>query len=497
MDIQFDYKKEDVKGTLKITIPVEKLKEKYDEVYKKYAPKIKLKGFRPGKAPRRLVELQYGETIKYEALKEMIQDTYKQFLEKEKINPISEPEVDVSDKDLKFDEDLVLTFTFDLPPEVELTDIESIEVKQDQFEVTDEDVAKELEAYQQQHAMLEEKDGIAEDSDYVTIDFVAKDEEGNEIYNFQDRFVIIGEDYLKLDIDNELKGLKKGDEKEFIKEYQKDYKDPKLAGKKVNYKVSVKEVKTKKIPELNDDFAKDYSEFQTLDEWKQEIKKQLEIYGEQYMKKVVLDRAFDKIIADSKILIPESIINYSSNRYLDNYMQSANMNEQLFEKILSASGKTKDDFKFLILPSVEKDIKKELILDEVVKKYEIKVSNEDFDKFIKEEAEKAGKSEEEVKAIVMDPKNKKYYEDHIAFQKANDFIFDKVKKTKGKKYKISDIDKLEKEKAEAEDKRFKEREELLKKQKEENLKVDTNDKVEDKVENKKENNDINEENNEQ
>lgn len=483
MDIQFDYKKDGVKGSLKIIIPVERLKEKYEEIYKKYFPRIRLKGFRPGKAPRRLIELQYGESIKYETLKELISDSYKQFLEKENINPISEPQVDVSDKKLKFEEDLVLTYTFDLPPEIELTEIENIEVEERVFEVTENDIEKELKAYQQQHAMLEEKDGVVEEKDYVTIDFIVKGENGEEIYNFNDRFVIIGEDYLKFGIDEDLKGMRKNEEKEFIKEYPENYSDSKLAGKKVSFKVKVKEIKVKKIPELNDDFAKDYSEFKTLEEWKAEIKKQLEIYANKYKEKLVLNEAFDKIIEKSKILIPETLINYSSNRYIDNYMQNTNMNENIFDKLLKASGKTRDDFKFLIRPSVVKDLKKELILEEIIKKYEIKVTEDDMNNFIKEEAEKSGKPEEEIREIVLKPENKKYYEHHIAIKKANRLIYEKIKKVEGNKYSISDIDNIEKERAEREDKQFKERESLLNKKKEITEEFDNSEKIGNNVKN--------------
>lgn len=457
MSFEYKFEKDGVKGKIILTISKELLKSEYEKILNDYMPKIQIKGFRPGKAPRSLVESRYGETLKFETFKDIVSKKYEEILNKEKITPVNEPKVDFDNKNLDFDKDINITYTFELPAEAKICDIKDISIIYDRFEVSEDDIMDELKAYQKNYSTLEVKNVPSSKGDYININLQLFDEDGNKIKELVEQTLIIGDNFLRLNIDDELVGLKKGDSKEIIKDYSKTKDnsdlDELVKGKKVKIIFSVNEVKERKYPEIDDNFAKDYSAFSSLEEWKNEIKNQLKDYALNFEKSYNLRKIYEEIIKKSEFLIPETYINYGINRAFESYKRQFNISDEVFDKLIGLSGKEKEGFIYSFRPSTIKDIQIELIQLEYLKKISPQVSKEDIEKFIEEEAIKTKKSKEEINKEVN--KHKENVEFFIKLRKIEDYLLENVQKKEGKVYFVKDINKLIEERNKEEDEKTK------------------------------------------
>jgi|GEM_PF-2182723 trigger factor len=453
MNLNYQYQKEGVNGKITLTINKGEFLEKYEKILNEYLPKIQIKGFRPGKAPKTLVEAKYGNSLKYETFKELISESYNEILKKENITPINEPEVDFDNKELDLNKDINVTCKFELPAEAKICDLKEIKISYDKFEVSEKDVENELKAYQKNYSTLELKETPSSNGDYININLQIFDENNNKIKELPEYTLIIGDNFLKLNIDEDLINLKKGDKKEIIKDYTNadNNIDNEFKGKKVKIVLSVNEVKERKYPELDDNFAKDYSEFQTLNDWKNEIKAQLERYAKDFEKNYNLRKIYDAIIEKSEFLIPETYIKIGINRAFESYKKQFNITDDVFNKLLNLSGREKEGFIYSFRPSTIKDIQIELIQLEFLKKIEPKVDENDYKEFIKEEALKTKKSSEEIEKEVN--KYKRDVEFFIKLRKIENYLLENVSKVEGKTYHLEDINKLIEERNKEEDKK--------------------------------------------
>ncbi len=460
MATNYNYTKEGVVGKINLTIGVEDLNNKYNEIFKEYAPKMNLKGFRQGKAPRALVEKKFGPSIKADALNKLIGQEYERILKEEKINPISEPSVDLAnEEDIDFDKDVTVDFSFELPPEVEIVDLKEVKVKKDEFEVEEKDIEEQIKKFQEKYATLDVKDGKAEKEDYITVDIEITDDEGNEFKKIEDRVLILGHDYLNYEIDDDLIGLSKGDEKTIEKNYEDDFKNEEVAGKKLTFKINAKEVKGRKLADVTDEFVKDVSQYETVEEWKESIKEQLEKAAKGYQIKHMLDKIYDQVIENSKFEIPETFINYGLEQNIAQFKQQFGGNDAMFEQMLQVSNKSLDDFKFMIRPSVERDIKIELFKAELMKEKgdDIKVGDDEINDYINEESIRTGQPKDAIEKQVNEHKQNVIH--FLKMRALDEIIVELVNSTKGKKYKYSEIEELEKEKQAKADEKTKKREE--------------------------------------
>ncbi|MCX8058154.1 MAG: trigger factor [Spirochaetes bacterium] len=457
MSLDYKFEKEGIKGKINLTITKEYLKTEYEKTLQNYIPKIQIKGFRPGKAPRSLIEAKYGESIKFETFKEIVSKEYEEILKKENINPINEPYIDFDNKELDFNKDIKITYNFELPAEAKICELSEVIINYDNFNVSNEDVMDELKAYQKNYSTLEIKDNQSSKGDYININLQIFDSEGNKIKELTEQTIIIGDNFLKLNIDDELIGLKKGDKKEIIKDYTKinenEIIENDVKNKKVKINISINEVKERKYPEIDDNFAKDYSAFNTIEEWKQEIKNQLTEYAKNFERSHNLRKIYDEIIKKSEFLIPETYINFGIKRAFDSYKKQFNISDEVFEKLIGLSGKEKEGFLYSFRPSTIKDIQIELIQLEYLKKLNPQVTKEDIDKFVEEETIRTKKSKDEIYKEVN--KHKENVEFFIKLRKIEDYFINNVTKKEGKKYFIKDINKIIEEKNKEEDEKTK------------------------------------------
>lgn len=445
MACKIDYVQDKAKGTIKITVPTEMLSEQYGKVLKDNLPKIRLKGFRPGHAPVQMIEKMYGRQFKIDSLNSIISEEYKKYIEENKVPVISEPSVDISDKELSFDKDIDVTFTVELTPFCEPGDVTTVTADRIEVRVNDKDVDDELNKYRKQRGTLEPKDGPAEKDDYVDAEIKGFDETG-AVLKTLDRMVRIGEDLNGLKLDDDLTGMKKGDKKEIVREFGDDIAISEFKGKKVRIELDIHEVKGSKLPELNDEFAKGFGQYDTLDAFKAELRKKLDQYAKDYERKHNLDSVYDKLIGISDIDIPPSMLAAQAERMIDIYARNLyGMNRQGLESILKATNSDIGKFKEAITPSVRKDLQVEVLLGKIIDKNAIAATEEDIAAFYVDEAGKTGKTVDEVKNDIAEKKLEENISYFIKMRKAEDYLLNSAKKGKTRKLDMDKLAEFEKE----------------------------------------------------
>jgi len=303
----FEFTKEKTKGILKVTIPLNDIEEKYRMILKENLPKIKMKGFRPGHVPLNMIEKQFGQQFKLDALNDILSNEYKSYLDKENITPISQAHIDFEEKDIDFNKDVNVTLTFDLPPNIKLGDISTVMTERVEIEVTDKDIDLELDNLKRQYSTMEEVDSEIKNDDYVDVTIKAFNQ-NDEFLRTIDRTIKIGENLSKLNLDDHLLSLKKGDTKKFEVEYKDDVVFSEFKNNKIKYEATINSVKIQKLPELDDNFIKEKTKSQNLEEYKKEIETRLRKYAQSFAKNYNLAFIYDKIRSISSIEIPDSLI---------------------------------------------------------------------------------------------------------------------------------------------------------------------------------------------
>lgn len=442
----FQFSKEKTKGTLKVTVPISDIEQVYQQKIKENLPKIKIKGFRPGHVPLNIVEKHYGQQFKFDALNDILSNEYKAYIDKENITPISQAHIDFDEKELDFTKDVNVTLTFDLPPYANLGDITKVKTDRITIKVDEKDVEEELEAFRKRYSNLEEVDEEIKKDYFVDITAKTYDENGQFIRTI-DRMIKIGENLSKLNIDDNLLKHKKGETVTFEVAYDDSVIFSEFKNKKIKYEVIINNVKVSKLPELTDEFIKEKTGFNSVDEFKKDIEKRLKKYAESFAKNYNLNLIYKKIKEISEIEIPSSLIEENVERTIDNYAANTyGMKREQLEQILKATKSSMDEFKNNVRPSVIKDIERELILETIIKEKDIKVTDQMWDELKKELSEEISdksKLDEEIE------KRKENYEYYLKRKAAEDYILNNTQVGKTKNYEFKDIatltEELEKE----------------------------------------------------
>src|SRR2546426_11650522 len=258
-----------------LEIPAEEVQKAAEKVARDFARIARIPGFRPGKAPVSLIRRRFAEDIKGEVVQSLVPERVEKAVAEQKLTPVSQPQVDKLD----FNEGQPLKFraVFEVLPEFELGDYKNLELEMPTMDVTDEDVAKTLEEMRERAATFAPLEGRAiQDGDFAQVKLLGTPEGGGDPLQADSVLCHIGAEETMEPFNANLKGASAGEHKNFDVDYPTDYPDPKLAGKKYHYAVEVLGIKTKKLPELNDDFAKDVSDAATLDELKKKVSAGLE-----------------------------------------------------------------------------------------------------------------------------------------------------------------------------------------------------------------------------
>lgn len=378
-------KQENSKVVLEFTMSKEDFEKALDKAFTKNAKYFKVPGFRNGKVPRNIVEKMYGEGVLYESV---IEDTvdlaYADAIEANNLEVVSKPELDI--KQIGKGKEFIYTVTFYVKPEATVKEYKGLEVEKFSTRVTKKDVEKELEVARDKNArIVSVDDRDLKDGDISTIDFEGFVDgvafEGGKAENFE---LTIGSGQFIPGFEDQLIGMKIGEEREINVKFPDEYHADNLAGKDAMFKVKLISIKAKILPELDDEFAKDVSEFETLEEYKKDLEKKLKSQKETEAKMQKENKALEKLVENTEVNIPEAMIDSEVEKMVEQF--SANLSYQglTIEKYCEYMGSTLEDFKTNLRPNAKRDVTLKLAIEYIAKVEDIKVEEQDIDKKVED-----------------------------------------------------------------------------------------------------------------
>lgn len=413
---------------LTIEVPAAEFEAAIQEAYLKNKKRISLPGFRKGKVPRMMIEKMYGEGFFYEdAANAVIPKAYEKAAMESEIEIVSRPEINV--EQIGKGKDFIFTATVAVKPEVTLGQYKGLEYDEKPVEVTDEDLEQELKKVQEQNARtITVEDRAIANGDIAVIDFTGSvDGEEFEGGKGEDYELVIGSHSFIDTFEDQLIGKNTGDEVEVNVTFPEDYQAADLAGKPALFKVVIKAIKTKEVPELDDEFASDVSDFDTLDEYKEDLKKTiLEKKKEKAAKTAKENALVDKVIENAQMDIPEPMIELEVRQMADEFAQRMQMQGLSMEQYMQYTGLTSEKLLEEMKPNAEKKIKTRLVLEAVVDAEKIEVSAEELEAEYKKLADMYQMEVDKVKEI-MGTAGEENMKKDIAVQKAVDVIADSAK----------------------------------------------------------------------
>lgn len=416
---------------LEITVEAEKFENAMKKVYFQNAKYFNIPGFRKGKAPMNIVEKYYGAQIFYEdAFNEVATEAYEEALTENKIDVVSRPEVDIAQ--MEKGKDLIFTAVVQTKPEVKLGKYKGIEIQKIEYKVDKKDVDHELEHMQEHNSRLVTVDDRPlENGDTATIDFEGfVDGVAFEGGKAEGHELEIGSGTFIPGFEEQLIGMELENEKEIKVTFPKEYFSKDLAGKDATFKVKLHDIKKKELPELDDEFAKDVSEFDTLEELKKSIKEKLTKNKEQREKYETEEAALKAVCEDSKLDIPSGMIELEIDNMLKDFEQRLAYQGLNLEQYLKMIGRTEEEMRKEYEPQAIEAIKSRLVLEAIMKAEKIEASEEEIKAKMEEMAKSYGKDVEE---LSKNENLKNYLAEGIKSEKALEFIVNNAKVTEKKK----------------------------------------------------------------
>lgn len=414
------------KNMVKLTIEssVEEFEAAIEKAYLKNRGKLNVQGFRKGKAPRSIIEKMYGAGVFFEdAANLIIPDAYEKAAEESGLDIVSRPEIDVVQ--IEKGKPFIFTAEIAVKPEVTLGTYKGIEVEKTATQVTEEDINAELDKVRNQNSRtITVEDRPVKDGDMTVIDFEGFVDgvpfEGGKGENYS---LTIGSHSFIDTFEEQLIGKNIGEEVEVNVTFPEPYQAADLAGKPALFKVTVKEIKEKELPALDDDFAQDVSEFDTLEEYKADLKKTLLENKEKDAKRVKEDTLVDKIIENATMEIPDAMIDTQARQIVDEFAQRMQMQGLTMEQYMQYTGMNVNQLLEQTKPQAVKRIQSRLVLETIVKEENITISDEDFDKELTDMAANYQMEVDKLKELIGE-KEKEQIRMDMAVQKAVDFVLE-------------------------------------------------------------------------
>ena len=412
---------------LTIEVPAEEFDAAIKNAYNKNKNKFSIPGFRKGKAPLAMLEKMYGAGIFYEdAANEVIDASYPKAAEESKEEIVSTPEIKVTQ--IEKGKAFIYEATVALKPEVTLGEYKGVEVKKAEAVVTDEDVENELTAARKKNGrLIDVEDGAIEDGDNTIIDFTGYiDDKTFDGGAGTDYPLVIGSHSFIEGFEDQLIGKKKGETCDVNVTFPAEYHADELAGKPAKFVVTIKEVKRNELPELNDEFASEVSDFDTLDEYKADIRKKLQEKKEQDAKVENENNVIEKVVENAQMELPQPMVDTQAREMVENYarrLQSQGLNINDYMKY---TGMTPEKLMEQMRPEAEKRIKTRLVLEKVVEVENVEVSDEKLDEQINEIAASYKLEGAKLKEM-MGEREKEQIREDLKVQAAIDLLVEQAK----------------------------------------------------------------------
>lgn len=416
-------------NTAKLTIEVEasEFDKAIQKAYQKNKNKFNVPGFRKGKVPYAMVEKMYGAAVFYEdAANEVIPEAYAKAAEECELEIVARPEINVVQ--IEKGKPFIFEAEVTTKPDVKLGKYKGIKVEKADTTVTEEEVNAELDKIKEQNARLVAADDKAvEDGDQTTIDFEGfVDGVAFEGGKGEDYPLTIGSHSFIDTFEEQLIGKKVGEEVEVNVTFPEEYQVKELAGKPAMFKVTIKEIKVKEYPELDDDFAQDVSEFDTLEEYKADIKKNLEEKKEKDAESEKESQVIEAIVKDSEMDIPEKMIEAQAQQMVEEFAQNIAMQGISFEQYMQFTGSTVDQITEQVRPQAQARVESSLVLEAVVKAEKIEATDDELKEEIKGMAERYNMEEDKVSELLSDVDKENLKKD-ICARKAAKLVVDAAK----------------------------------------------------------------------
>ena len=388
--------------------------------------RISLPGFRKGKVPRHMVEKMYGVEIFYDdAVNDLISKEYPKAAKESGLEIVSRPSVDV--EQLEKGKNFIFIAEVAVKPEVTLGKYLGVAVKKTDCSVTEEEVTAEIEKERESNArMITVEDRPVEEGDTAVIDYEGyADGTAFEGGKGENHSLVIGSHTFIDTFEEQLIGKHTGDDVTVNVTFPEEYHAPELAGKPAMFKVKINEIKTKELPELDDEFAQDVSEFDTLAEYRESVQKKLTERKENEAKRTKEDEAIQKVVEDAQMEIPDAMVDTQVDTMIDDFANRIAQQGMTFEQYMQFTGMTQDKLAEQMRPDALKRIQSGLVLEAVAKAENIEVSEEDVNAEIDNMAEMYGMEADKLKEYMGDSEKESMKKD-LAIQKAVDLIVEKA-----------------------------------------------------------------------
>jgi len=429
---------------LTITVGEDAVREEYNGLLQEYSKNVRMDGFRKGKVPPNILLRKYGEIILGETAERVVQKSLEQALAAGEQKPIatSIPTVDAADK-LELGKEFSYKVTFDTFPKIELPEYKGLEYEELEVSVGEEDLERELKGLQEQNSVVvDKKDPMTAKGDIVNVDYVELEEGGAEkTATRRQSFVFeVGSGYNLYRFDEEIVGLKAGEEKTVAKEYPADFEVKELAGRKFSLKVKVNTVKEKQLPEINDELAQDISDkYKNLEDLKKDIREKLAKHAAQRVREHSISQLLDKIAGQAVISLPKSMLEQELEEEWHRFLGGLRADEKVVLQELAKEGRSKESVQEEWKPAKEKKLRLQLAVSEMVKREGIQAAQEEVDSRVQADAEARSISFEQAKEIYT--KNRLL--DFLSFDIKNEKLYDQLlasgKRRQGKKVKLLDL----------------------------------------------------------
>ena len=395
--------------------------------------RFSIDGFRKGKAPRKIIENYYGHDIFWdEALNALLEDGYYDALKQMDIEVVSQPSFDAPE--IKKDEPVVLTGSVQVFPEIDVKKYKGLEIEKVETKIGDKEVKAELEKVQKSQARMENvEDRASEKGDTLVFDFEGSVDgetfSGGSAENYE---LELGSGQFIPGFEEQLEGKKPGDECDVEVVFPGDYHAEELAGKPAVFKCKIHEIKKEILPEIDDELASDVSEFETLAEYKKDLKKKLQEQASETDLSVMKDRALEKLYESNDIEVPEVMITGEIDNMLYDMNQSLAAQGLGLQQYMEWTGKTIEEVREETKPEAEKRVKTRILLKNIIRIEGLEADEEEIKKLMEDFAAQYGMTMDQVKEMAG-PETENYFREDAQTKKAIDFIFDNAKQKAAKK----------------------------------------------------------------
>ncbi len=424
----YTYEKKQNEGQLKVTISKEEWEKAVESAYQNTKGKYNVQGFRKGKAPRRVIEQTYGDTVFFDdAFEEVVSGEYSRFLlENAEVKPAESPRVKMNS--FTVDKGIEATLTFALMPEVTLGSLTGLKAKVKAEKVDEKAIKAEMERFQEAHARYEESEEEVKNGDFATIDFSGSVDgvkfEGGTAKDYR---LEIGSHTFIEGFEEQIVGLKKGESKDINVTFPTSYQAEELAGKPAVFAITVKKVERKILPKIDDKFISDTTEFETVDEYKASVKDTLEKRANEKAEKDYEMALIEEVVENSKVEIPHSMTHHEVHHILHDFEHRLAHQGMTLKGYLEYIGKTEEEFEAERMPDAEKNVKTRLVLQKIIEENKLEVSEDELNKEIEAYAQQFKVNLDDIKASLSQD-DIAYFENQALMNKLVSFIKDKNKK---------------------------------------------------------------------